>query len=290
MPWVKLDEQFPSHPKVAQAGPLAIAMQVAALCYCNQNMTDGFVPRGIARTLLDWEIARPDGTVYTIGVTNGMSGDNVTSPWVIDLLVEAGIWEEAPGGYRIHDYLEYQPSKADVEAKKAQASEAGRRGGQAKAAKKQRPAKRTASEPPSGTLSESVAEPLAKDVADFYPDPDPVDVSISGLNHQVVRAHEDHGEGQIHLKPQVTAIAPRWLGLFPRRPQAAADVLNALAAPVDAGFIDEGIGHCVGMEPPPGTPQYLFTVLADWARQRGQVDLARAIADEGRRMKAGAVL
>ena len=114
MAWVKIDDRFPQHPKVAAAGPLAMAMQVAGLCYCNRELTDGFIPRAIARTLLDWEVVRDDGTIYTIGVSSGMRGDDLDSPWVIDLLVDAGLWEAVPGGYRIHDYLDYQPSREET--------------------------------------------------------------------------------------------------------------------------------------------------------------------------------
>ncbi len=60
MPWVRIDEKFARHPKVMRAGPLGIAMQVSALCYCNEHLTDGFVPRAVARTLLDWEVHADD--------------------------------------------------------------------------------------------------------------------------------------------------------------------------------------------------------------------------------------
>ena len=115
MPWVKLDDQMPEHPKVAQAGPLALAMQVAALCYSNRKLTDGFIPRSIARTLLDWEMVDDEGRVQTLGITSGYVGDDVTADWVIDRLVGVGMWEEAPGGFQIHDFDDYQPSKSDVE-------------------------------------------------------------------------------------------------------------------------------------------------------------------------------
>jgi len=119
MTWVKIDDGFARHPKVVAGGPLAMAMQVAALCYCNRELTDGFVPRPVARTLLDWEIDREDGRRYTVAVSCGMAGDDLHNNWVIDLLVEVGMWSEVPGGYRIHDYLEYNPSRADVEGKRA---------------------------------------------------------------------------------------------------------------------------------------------------------------------------
>jgi hypothetical protein len=121
MAWVKLDDQFPEHPKVAKAGPLAMAMQVAALCYCNRKLTDGFVPRSIARTLLDFEVVDGEGHILTLAVTCGMSGDDMSAEWVIGLLLEAGMWEQVNGGYLIHDYHDYQPSKEEVESERASA-------------------------------------------------------------------------------------------------------------------------------------------------------------------------
>ena len=110
MAWVKLDDRFAQHPKVVAAGPLAMAMQVAALGYCNRELTDGFVPRAIAKTLLDFEVER-DGKLYRLGYSCGMAGEDVEASWVIDSLIATGMWEEVPGGYRIHDFHDYQPSR-----------------------------------------------------------------------------------------------------------------------------------------------------------------------------------
>lgn len=94
MPWVRIDEDFYQHPKVVKAGPLGMAMQVAALCYCNKYLTDGFIPRAVLPTLLNL-----DGTSWEL---------------VVQDLIAAGLWEQVDGGYRIHDYLDYQPSRERV--------------------------------------------------------------------------------------------------------------------------------------------------------------------------------
>lgn len=176
MPWVRLDEDFASHPKVLDAGPLGMALQVAALCYANRHLTDGRIPRAAARSLLDFE---------GIAVVDGMSGDDVDAGHVIGLLVDAGLWHE-PGhdcevcpeverGYVIHDYLEQQPSRAEVLAKREQTAAAGRKGGQARA---KRTVKRNASETPSDPSSESPSETeanaQAKVQAKSKPGPVPV--------------------------------------------------------------------------------------------------------------------
>lgn len=36
-----------------------------------------------------------------------------------DLLVDAGLWEQNGNGYVIHDYLDYNPSRVEIEAKRA---------------------------------------------------------------------------------------------------------------------------------------------------------------------------
>ena len=137
MPWVRIDDGFAQHPKVVQAGPLALALQVAGLCYCNRNLTDGFIPWSAARSLISWEFLgkpEPQGRLrFTICVASGMAGEDVDSAYVIDILLANGMWEEVDGGYRIHDYEDYQPLKAQVESEREQKQAAGKAGGQASA-------------------------------------------------------------------------------------------------------------------------------------------------------------
>lgn len=128
MPWVKIDEAFPRHPKVAAAGPIGMALQIAALCYSNEYLTDGFIPKRIAKTLLDL-----DGIAMHCW-SNGIfgNGEDATAELVIQDVINAGLWIEEDGGYRIHDYHDFQPSKAEVlELRKAR-SAAGQKGAKAR--------------------------------------------------------------------------------------------------------------------------------------------------------------
>lgn len=137
MPWVRIDDHFDEHPKFAQAGPLGMAMWVTGLAYCNRNLTDGFIPWAVAHRLLTWEYLGPaeerGRAVYAIGVSSGMSGEDVDCALVIGLLISARLWEEVDGGYRVHDYTDYQPTKDEVEAEKAKKQAAGQAGGRASA-------------------------------------------------------------------------------------------------------------------------------------------------------------
>ncbi len=110
MVWVRIDDRFDEHPKVSRVGPLGMAMHVAALCYCNRNLTDGFVPRAVAKRLVDTE-----------GVV--VDDEPVDWWWVVKALLDAGMWTNEDGGYRIHDFHDFQPSKAAVEDGRAKTAE-----------------------------------------------------------------------------------------------------------------------------------------------------------------------
>lgn len=100
MPWVRLDDRFTDHAKIDGLSDAAFRLHVAALCHCNRDLTDGFVAVAkVARLVPNFRRRTPAE------------------------LVAAGVWDEVDGGWRIHDYLEFQPSKAKVEAERAAAAE-----------------------------------------------------------------------------------------------------------------------------------------------------------------------
>lgn len=93
MPWVRFDDQFPIHRRIAGLSDGAFRLHVAAICWCARNLTDGYV-----------------ASVDVEHVSRSRR------PWrQVDELVGAGTWHVVDGGWLIHDYLEYQPSKAQVE-------------------------------------------------------------------------------------------------------------------------------------------------------------------------------
>jgi len=96
MVWARFDDQYPDHPKVIEAGPLAAWLNVCAICYSSRYLTDGFVPAGQVRKLADLEDAMQ----------------------LAERLVAAGLWERVPGGFLVHDYLEYNPSREKVNAER----------------------------------------------------------------------------------------------------------------------------------------------------------------------------
>lgn len=114
MPWGRLDDSLYDHPKLDLIEPrhrlAAVGLWTLAISWSNRRLTDGHVP-----------IAR----IRALGGTAAIAGR----------LVEAGLFEKTGNGYRIHDFLEFNDSAADVEAKRAAEREkkrAQRRNGHAK--------------------------------------------------------------------------------------------------------------------------------------------------------------
>jgi hypothetical protein len=182
MTWVRLDEQFAKHPKVVKAGPLGMAMQVAALCYCNTYLTDGFVPRAVVAGLLDFEGL---GMRMWMGEFAG-GGEDATWQLVVEDLLDAGLWTEEKGGYRIHDYLDYQPSKEAALKLREDRSAAGQKGGKASAEAKRQASASASAEP---SASANVA---ANAQAKSNPVPDPVPVT----EPQEVHSPPEEGSGE----------------------------------------------------------------------------------------------
>lgn len=153
-PWVAINIDYWRNPKVAEAGFLAAALNLAAIAYCAEQLTDGFVPMNVVPIL-----AAPMHGYVWVGEDgkNPTPADVADSRWanLAEALVFAGLWAEATGGWRIVNYLEHQPSRADVERRKEQAREAGRQGGL------KRGAKRTAKQPASESLSAPFSETVS---------------------------------------------------------------------------------------------------------------------------------
>lgn len=109
MTWVRFDDLFPLHRKVAPLDDAAFRLATEAVFWCSRNMTDG-----------------------RIGADDLASLSRRATRPRIAKLVERGVWHEAshecdslncpepgPDGWVIHDYLAYQPGRDKVEKDRA---------------------------------------------------------------------------------------------------------------------------------------------------------------------------
>jgi len=103
MGWLRVDDAFTDHPKIAGLSDRAFRAHVEGLVYCARYLTDGQIPRAKAPS------ARVTGE-----------------------LERAGLWSSTKRGFVIHDFLDYNPSKAETLDKRAAKSMAGAKGAAAR--------------------------------------------------------------------------------------------------------------------------------------------------------------
>ena len=100
MTWARLDDSFYSHPKVLQAWnehQPSIGLHALAISWVANHEQDGMVPAYVVAMWVPDQSDRARATAT---------------------LVQTGLWHEAEDGYVIHDYLDYNPSRAYLEEKR----------------------------------------------------------------------------------------------------------------------------------------------------------------------------
>lgn len=110
MTWVKIDDGFWMHPKVARAGNESAGIFCRCLAYCGAYLTDGLVPEQVA--------------VLIAG-----------SKAKLEAVIEAGLLERThpqSGSVYVRDYSDYNPLRSEVEAEKEARAERGRKGAEAR--------------------------------------------------------------------------------------------------------------------------------------------------------------
>jgi hypothetical protein len=101
MGWARFDDNYSTHPKVRDLSVAAELLDMRAIIAAARHDTDGVISRPTLKTI-SHQITRLHQRV--------------------DELVAAGRWATHPDGWVVHDFLKYNPSKAQREAQR----EAGR--------------------------------------------------------------------------------------------------------------------------------------------------------------------
>jgi hypothetical protein len=91
--WLRLDDSYPEHPKLASLTDSAFRAHVRCMAYCARHLTDGYVPASVVR-----EYA---GSVL---------GELTATPRI----GSSSLLEECDGGFMVHDYLDYNPTREKV--------------------------------------------------------------------------------------------------------------------------------------------------------------------------------
>lgn len=110
MSWVKLDDQFHAHRKAMKAWrahPRALGLHMLAMSYCAGHLTDGLV----------------DDEFVEEKVPQSRERAAVTQA-----LIDAELWTREADGWRIHDWLDFNASKAETLAKRQKEADRKARG------------------------------------------------------------------------------------------------------------------------------------------------------------------
>jgi hypothetical protein len=102
MPWLRLDDGMGEHRKVRRSmksSRAAVALHTFGLLHCAKYLTDGFVEEEYVRDVCD--DARMGARERTTALR---------------VLEENDLWGRVDGGWQIHDFLDYNPSRDDVES------------------------------------------------------------------------------------------------------------------------------------------------------------------------------
>ncbi|MFJ4799180.1 hypothetical protein [Kitasatospora purpeofusca] len=100
MPWFKIDDGFHCHPKVLAAGTPAVGLYVRCGSWAAQQTSEGIIPKAIARM---YGTARMIKALVDAGLWHGPGHDCESCP------------ELDANSYVIHQYLDRNPSRVEVE-------------------------------------------------------------------------------------------------------------------------------------------------------------------------------
>lgn len=124
---IALDDDIGDHPKFVGLSDEAFGLWVRCIGYCRRNRTDGYIPEQAA--LQRCRSRNPRKVIAEL--TGKPAGAPEANP----------LWTKVLGGYQVHDYLDWNPSREQVLAKVEAKRQAGRLGGRrsGEARRQQRP-------------------------------------------------------------------------------------------------------------------------------------------------------
>ena len=108
MAWIRVESSVARNRKFVKAGPAPSWLWLCGLAYCQEGLTDGFIP---------------SEALNYLGVKNARQ--------LASHLVTAGLWDVVDGGWQVHDYLEHNRSAAEISGIQQGRRDAGAKGGKA---------------------------------------------------------------------------------------------------------------------------------------------------------------
>jgi general stress protein YciG len=162
--YIRVDVLLPDNPKLDGLSAAAKWTLIELWCHCGQRLSDGFVRDAAWKRFSTAAVRRQ--------------------------LISRGLAERVEGGYQMHDYLDHQRSRNEVNELREKRAAAGRKGGQAKAS-----AKQVLQQKPEQTLKQTAGKPVAEAEAEAEADRSGADA----VSHPSRRNARNGDEDEIDL-------------------------------------------------------------------------------------------
>jgi hypothetical protein len=100
--WVKLDDKLPDNPKIDRLSDGAFRLYVSSLCHCGSHLTDGWIEKNRVSRLIP----------------------QFKKSYIAELLTkrpeeEYALWEDHGDRYLIHDFTQFNKTRAHWKDKRA---------------------------------------------------------------------------------------------------------------------------------------------------------------------------
>jgi len=220
MSWFRIDDNFYSNAKVLEAGNAAVGLWLRGGAWTSSHLKEGFIPLAVARSL-------------------GSSRE-------ISALLHAQLWSEVDGGYLMPDYLDYNPSAAQVEESRRVKHEAKVRAGQigGKASGVARAKQNRSTDEANGKQNEAPSRPVLKTLArtdrdaiwnalsDTFGEPATSTeksnrgrqvrelLEVAATPDEIQRRIQEHSRRRLNWKLTANALIKHWTDLEPKATDA----------------------------------------------------------------------
>jgi hypothetical protein len=108
MAYIQVEASVRTHTKFLKAGPAASWLWLCGMGYCQDGLTDGFIP---------------DQALDYLGVKAAAAKK------LADELVKVRLWERTDGGWQVHDYLKHNKSAEEIKRVRDERALGGLKGG-----------------------------------------------------------------------------------------------------------------------------------------------------------------
>jgi hypothetical protein len=157
MAWFKLDDRGAYHAKVLRAGNEAYGAWCRAGQWSSQHLTDGLIPKEVA--------------------------DSIASPKIWKRLCDAGLLEDRPDGWQIHDFLDWNPSRQEVTAERERVREIKSKAGKAGASARWQGDSRQHGKAMAPAMAPAIGLPSPLPCTSHGPVPDPDPLASTKQDH-----------------------------------------------------------------------------------------------------------